>query len=190
VSTIVPQSGFASRDWLAQFLALRDVSHFLVGASVQFAVNRETRDVRLQSSSARTRNAVLHAIENLGVPEHLAHFDLRESFSETFRIILPDTPGLDRYDSAGSLSHETKMDAIDAFCLRLSDRLVIHRVSDRELMHSLSEISRSIALLDDPGKLSRPARPKLYAMNCPQAHLAGDSQLRSSGNLKFPVSLV
>lgn len=190
VGTIVPQNGgFASRDWLPQFLALRDVSLFLVGASIQFSVNRETRDVRLQSSSARTRNAVLHAIENLRLPEHLAHFDLAAPFSETFRVILPDTPHLERPGSATANSHETKMDATDALCLRLCDRMVIHRVSDREMMHSLSELSRSITLLDDPSStLLRPVRPRLYALNCPHAHLVGDSQLRSSGNLKFPVS--
>lgn len=132
----------------------------------------------------------MHAIENLRLPEHLAHFNLLEPFSEIFRIILPDTPDLEYSDSSGTMSHEIKMDAVDAFCLMLCDRQVIHRVSDRELMHSLSEISRSITLLDDPSTLSRPVRPRIYAMNCPQAHLAGDSQLRSSGKLKFPVSPV
>ena len=190
VSTIVPQHGFACRDWLPQFLALRDVSQFLVGASIQYSVNRETRDFRLQSSNARTRNAVLLAIENLRVPEHLLHFDIATPFSETFRIILPDTPHIDDPNSATANSHETKMDAMDALCLRLCDRMVIHRVSDREMMHSLSELSRSISLLDDPSApLLRPVRPRLYALNCPHAHVAGDSQLRSAGNLKFPVSL-
>lgn len=190
MSTIVPQRGFAARtDWLPQYLALRDVSQFLVGASIQYTINRETRDVRLQSSSARTRNAIMQAVENLRVPEHLAQLDIAAPFSETFRVILPDGPHLERADSVTANSHETKMDATDALCLRLCDRMVIHRVSDREMMHSLSELSRSITLLDDPSStMLRPVRPRLYALNCPHAHLAGDSQLRTA--LKFPVSLL
>jgi hypothetical protein len=189
VATIVPQHGFASQDWVPQYLALRDISQFLVGASIQYSVNRETRDVRLQSSSARTRNAVLLAVDNLRMPEHLSHFDIAAPFSETFRVILPDTPHAIGPDSVTANSHETKMDATDALCLRLCDRMVIHRVSDREMMHSLSELSRSLSLLDDPSaSLLRPVRPRLYALNCPHAHLAGDTQLRSTSNLKFPVS--
>lgn len=193
MSTIVPQLGFASRDWLPQYLALRDVSHFVVSASIQYAVNRETRDMRLQSSSARTRSAVLIALENLRMPEHLSRnrYNIAAPFSETFRIILPEAPHPDALPSATANSHETKMDAIDALCLRLSDRMVIHRVSDREMMHSLSELSRSLSLVDDPSAfLQRPIRPRLYALNCQYAHLAGDTQLRSSCDLKFPVSLL
>ena len=120
MSTIVPQGGFAARtDWLPQYLALRDVSQFLVGASILYAINRETRNVRLQSSSARTRNAVMQAVENLRVPEHLAQLDITAPFSETFRVILPDGIHLERADSATANSHETKMDATDALCLRL-----------------------------------------------------------------------
>lgn len=165
------------------------MSLFIVSASVQYSVNRETRDVRLQSSSARTRNAVLHALENLRMPEHLAHFDLVETFSETFRIILPDTPSFERPGSSSSQPYETKMDATDALCLRLSDRLVVHRMSDREMMHNLSEIARNITLLDDPSAVVRPVDPRLYAMNCSKAHLAGHSQLLSSEGVNFPVSL-
>ena len=122
------------------------------------------------------------------MPEHLAQLDIAAPFSETFRVILPDVPYLDRPDAATTNSHETKMDATDALCLRLCDRMVIHRVSDREMMHSLSELSRSLTLLDDPSStMLRPVRPRLYALNCPHAHLAGDSQLRPV--LKFPVSL-
>jgi hypothetical protein len=188
VSTIVPQEGF-SGDWLSQFLALRDVSLFVVGASIQYTVNRETRDVRLQSSSARTRNAVLHALDNLRMPAHLSKMDLVSTFSETFRIILPDTPSLVRRNSTDSQNDENEMDAIDALCVRLCDRQVVHRVSDREMMHGVSEITRNIALLDDPSGQFRTTRPRLYVINCGRCHFAGDSQLRYLENLKFPVCL-
>ena len=186
VSEIIPQNGF-SGDWLSQFLALRDVSQFVVGASVQYTVNQETRDMRLQSSSARVRNAVLHALDNIRLPAHLNKMDLASAFSETFRIVLPDTLTLVRRSSTESHNDESEMDAIDALCMRLNDRQVIHRVSDREMMHNVSEITRNIALIDDPSGQFRAIRPRLYAMNCPRCHLAGDSQLRNFENFKIPV---
>lgn len=187
VSTIVQQDGFGG-DWLSQFLALRDVSQFVVGASVQYTVNRETRDVRLQSSSARTRNAVLHALDNMRIPGQLSKADLVSTFSETFRIILPDTPSLTRRNSTGSQGHETEMDAIDSLCAKLNDRQIIHRVSDREMMHNMSEITRNIALLDESGGQFRTGHPRLFAINCSKCHFAGESQLRKLENFKLPVS--
>lgn len=186
VSTIVQEDGF-SGDWLPQFLALRDVSQFVVGASVQYAVNRETRNMRLQSSSARTRNAVLHALDNMRIPGQLSKADLVSTFSETFRIILPDTPSLVRRSSTGSQGEETEMDAIDSLCAKLTDRQIIHRVTDREMMHNVSKITKYISLLDDPSGLS--VQPRLYATNCPKCHLIGESQLKSFENLKIPVCL-
>jgi hypothetical protein len=159
----------------------------VVAASVQYTVNRETRDIHLQSTSAKTRNAVLHALDNLRMPPHLSRMDLFATFSETFRIILPDTPNIVRRNSSESPADENEIDAIDALCARLNDRHLVQRVSDREVMHSISEIMRNIALLDDPSGQFRAACPKLYVVNCQQCHLAGDSQLRNSDNLKLPV---
>jgi hypothetical protein len=184
---LIPQDGF-SNNWLSQLLALRDVSIFVVGASVQYAANQETRDIRLQSSSARTRNAVLHALDNLRMPAHLSKMDLIATFSETFRIILPDTPSLVRQSPTDSSNDENEMDAIDALCVRLADRQVIHRISDRKLRLGVSEITRKIALLDDPTGNCRSARPRLYVLNCGGAHLVGDSQIRFLENFKIPVS--
>jgi hypothetical protein len=161
----------------------------VVGASVQYTVNRETRDVRLQSSSARTRNAVLHALDNMRIPGQLSKADLVSTFSETFRIILPDTPSLLRRNSTGSQGNETEMDAIDSLCAKLNDRQIIHRVSDREIMHNMSEITRNIALLDDPSGQFRTGQPKLYAINCSKCHFVGESQLKGLENLKLPVRL-
>ncbi|TAQ83254.1 hypothetical protein B7494_g8423, partial [Chlorociboria aeruginascens] len=183
VSTIAPEV-FAG-DWLSQFLALRDVSQFVVGASVQYVVNQETRDVRLQTCSARTRNAVFHALDNLRIPSHLQKEGLVTTFSEMFRIILPDTPNLSQRAS-GSHVDENEIDAMDALCAKLNDRQVINRVSDREMMHSISAITRNIALLDDPSGQFRTTHPRLYAMNCQNCHLAGESQLKNLEELKFP----
>jgi hypothetical protein len=123
------------------------------------------------------------------IPGQLSKADLVSTFSETFRIILPNTPSLLRRNSTGSQGDETEMDAIDALCAKLNDRQVIHRVSDREMMHNVSEITRNIALLDDPSGQFRTGQPKLYAVNCPKCHFVGESQLRSLENLKLPVSL-
>jgi hypothetical protein len=186
VSTIVPQDGLPG-DWLVQFLALRDVSQFVVGASVQYSVNRETRDVRLQSSSARTRNAVLHALEYLRMPSHLSKIDLVATFSDTFRIILPHTLNLGR--RGPSESDECEIDAIDLLCAKLNDRQVLNRVSDRELAHCISEVTRNIAFLDDPTGQFRAARPRVWILNCQRGHLAGESQLKAAENMKFPVRI-
>jgi hypothetical protein len=176
-------------DWLSQFLALRDISVFVVGASVQYTVNRETRDMRLQSSSARTRNAVLQALDNMRIPGQLSKADLVSTFSETFRVILPDTPSLQRGHITGIQGDETEMDAIDSLCVRLNDRQVVHRLSDREVMHNMSEVTRNIALLDDPSGQFRTGRPKFYVINCSKAHFVGESQLKGFENLKLPVCL-
>ncbi|KAG9233713.1 WD domain-containing protein [Amylocarpus encephaloides] len=185
VSTIVTPSPYSS-EWLPQFLALRDISNFVVGASVQYVVNGETRDIRLQASSARTRNAVLHALENMRIPGHLSKADLISSFSETFRIVLPETPSLVRRISSSSHMDERETDAIDALCVRLGDRQVLSRMSDREMMHSMSEVTKKIAHVDDPSGLFRASRPRLYTVNCGNCHTFGDSHLKNLGYIKFP----
>jgi hypothetical protein len=113
--------------------------------------------------------------------------DLVSTFSEIFRIILPDTPSLMRRKSTDSQNDENEMDAIDALCVRLRDRQVVHRVSDREMMHGVSEITRNISILDDPTGQLRNTRPKLYAINCGRSHFAGESQLKQLKGIKFPV---
>ena len=182
------RDGF-SGGWLPQFLALRDVSQFVVGASVQYAVNRGVRDVNLQSTSVATRNAVLKSLDILRIPSHLAKVDLVASFSETFRIIIPETPSPERRNSSKSRAEEDETNAISALCVRLNTRQIVHRVSDREMMHNVSEITANIALLDDPTGQFRSTQPRLYAMNCQKCHLVGYSQIRYLGNLKFQVRL-
>lgn len=162
------------------------MSQYVVAASVQYAANRETRDVRLQSSSARSRNAVLTALDNIRTPPHLSRVDMVAAFSTSFRIVLPDTLDLSRGDGAGPRVDECELDALDALCTRLKERQVIHRVSDREMVHNISQVVRNILLQDDPSSRFAPARPGLYVVNCPECHLTGGSQLKSSG-IHLPV---
>lgn len=182
----MPRDGHAG-GWLSQFLALRDVSQFVLGASVQCAVNRGVRDMSLQNSSIATRNAVLKALDNLRIPQHLTKVELVASFSETFRIILPDTPIPEQKNSLKVQVEETETNAIGALCERLNARQIIHRVSDQEMMHNISEITANIALLDDPSGQYKSSQPRLYAMNCQRCHLVGYSQIRYLGNLHFQV---
>lgn len=189
VSTVVPQDGYFE-NWLSQFLALRDISQYVVGASIQYVVNGETRNVHLQSSSARTRNAVFHALDNMHIPPNVSKLGLVGTFNDTFRIILPDTLNLAPRNTCGPLFDETEMDALDSLCLRVKDRQLLHRASDKETLHSISAITSSISLLDDPSGHLRPSgHPGLYAVNCPECHLVGESQLRAVKDLDFPVSL-
>lgn len=110
------------------------------------------------------------------------------TFSDTFRIILPDTLNLSRRNSVERRGDENDIDAIDALCMKLAERQVVQRVSDREVMHSMSEITRNIALLDDPAGQFRSGRPRIFVVNCDMAHILGETQLRSLENLKIPVS--
>lgn len=162
------------------------MSQYVVAASVQYAANRETRDVRLQSSSARSRNAVLTALDNMRTPHHLSRVDMVATFSSSFRIVLPDTLDLSRHDGAGPRVDECELDALDALCTRLRERQVIHRVSDREMAHNISQVVRNILLQDDPSSRFAASRPGLYVVNCPECHLTGASQLQSSG-IQLPV---
>ncbi|KAM7220817.1 hypothetical protein V8F06_003886 [Rhypophila decipiens] len=181
ISELVP-AGNSSIDWLPQFLALRDISHFVVGASVQYAANRESRDTRLRSASGRSRNAILQALDYLRMPPSLSKLDMVAAFSATFRIVLPDTPDFSAQPLADSRAlDEHELDALDSLCVRLKQRQVIHRMSDRETMINVSQVVRNILLQDDPGGQSATSRPSLYALNCSKCHLVGGSQLASAG---------
>jgi hypothetical protein len=135
-----------------------------------------------------TRNAILNVLGHIRVPSYLTKADLLATFSETFRIILPDTPVVARRSSSEAQVDEYEIDAIDALCARLNDRQVVQRASDREMMHNISEITRNISLLDDPSGQFRATRPRLYAINCRKSHIAGDSQLRDIWKIKLQVS--
>jgi hypothetical protein len=159
----------------------------VVGASVQYTGKREERDMHLQVNSANTRNAVLHSLEFIQMPQHLNRIELVATFAEIFRVILPDTLNIGRREPPGSHLDEIDIDALDALCTRLSDRQIINRSSDHEMMSSISKVTREIELLDDPRGHLRASGPKLYAVNCKRCHIVGDSQLRLSDNHNFSV---
>ncbi|KAK4194435.1 hypothetical protein QBC40DRAFT_33483 [Triangularia verruculosa] len=176
IAEIVPAGCFGS--WLLQYLALRDVSHFVVAASIQYAANKETREMHLRSSSARSRNAILTALDTLRVPPQYARVEMVATISTMFRIVLPDTLELSRHDASEARFEEFEPDALDALFARLAARQVIHRVSDREMVHNVTQVVRKIILQDDPsGQFVPTKRPGLYAVNCPECHLLGASQL-------------
>ncbi|KAH8673456.1 hypothetical protein BX600DRAFT_508720 [Xylariales sp. PMI_506] len=179
IAELVPQDDIGA-GWLTQFLALRDVSLFLVGASLPYAANHESGDAGFQSSCANCRNTILVALNNLRLPAHLSRMDMVSTFSDTFRLILPDTPDLMHWDAPEHSSDEYTTDALEAFSLKLSDRQVLHRVSDREVMQNISHGLRLLRQ-DDPNSQLSGARPGLYVTNCPWCHLIGESQLRTAG---------
>ncbi|RDW92330.1 hypothetical protein BP5796_01724 [Coleophoma crateriformis] len=177
ISTVVSNEDFRG-SWLVQFLALRDITHFVVGASLQYAINGESRDVHLQADSARSRNAVLVALDKLQIPSHFSKVDLISNLSEMWKAILPDTLDVARRESSESRYDENAIDALHALCDKLNDRQIVLRISDLEVMHSLSQVTRSISHLDDPSNQGRSIQPALYAFNCQGTHLIGRSQLR------------
>ncbi|OJD21078.1 hypothetical protein ACJ73_07583, partial [Blastomyces percursus] len=177
----------SSDDWLCQLMALRDVTLFVVGANIQYAVNTGTRNPQLQALSSETRNTVLSALDSVRLPHHLSKADSITSFSDHFRIVLPNTPNVTTQDSYESDDDENVADALDSLCQNLSCRRLISRVSDREMIHSITEVTRSIALFDDPSGQFRASRPSLYVLNCRGCHLAGYSQLRYLENIDIPL---
>lgn len=175
--------------WLNQYLSLRDIAHFVVAASVQYNVNQERRDVRLQSSSARSRNAILQVIDSMQLPSSISKTDLVVSFSSMFRIILPDTLDASTREAADLSIDELEIDAIDNLCTRLSERQVIHRASDGEVIHGISQVISDIMHTDNPSSQYYSSQPTLYALNCPECHIIGGSELKTI-DINFSVCVV
>lgn len=167
-----------SGDWLVKYLALRDVSQFVVAASIQYAANKETRELRPEPALAHSRNAVLSALDALRIPPQFSRVEMVATLSTIFRIVLPDTLDLSHQDTAGICVEEFELDALDALFARLVARQAIHRVSDREMVHNMSQVVRNIALQDNPnGQFMPNQRPGLYSVNCPECYIIGASQL-------------
>ena len=186
VRAIVPEHN-TSDNWLAQFLALRDISHFVVGASLDYTVNQEMREVGLQASSANCRDAILHVLDDLHMPPRFPKRELVSTFTATFRSILPDTLDITSSDSAELAIDEIELDALDLFITNLRARQIIHRVSDTDMMRSVSQLVRQVLDYDNPDEQFGAPHPGLYAVNCSHCHLFGASQLRAL-NLQVPVS--
>lgn len=146
--------------------------------------------MNLEATSAKTRDAVLHAIESIQIHPYFNKSDLISTFAHTFRAILPESPKLGRKLSSTSYIDDSEMDALDALHTKLSDRQIVNRASDHEMISSISKVTREIELLDDPSGLGRGSLPKLYAVNCKKCHIVGDSQLRRSDNRRFSVSII
>ena len=122
------------------------------------------------------------------MPQQFSKVELLATFSDIFQIILLDTPTIshDQSPEPGG-AYECEADAMDALCRSLTDRQMLQRVSDRQMMQSVGEITRDIALLDDPSGRSPSNLPRVYALNCQDCHLAGDTQLKYLEKLEFPV---
>lgn len=187
VRNIVPQDG-SPGDWLSQFFALRDVTQFIIGASVQYTDQREARDMHLQEISAETRDAVLRAIEMIKIHPYFNKADLVSTFAHAFRIILPEARNHGKRKSSVCYIEDNEMDALDALHTKLADRQIVNRASDHAMISGISKVTRDIELLDDPSGQGRVEPPKLYAVNCKKCHIVGDGQLRRSDSRRFSVS--
>jgi len=149
-------------------------------------VNGETRNLYLQSSSARVRTAILRCLDNMQLPPNFSKDDMVVQFTELFRIVLP---GAGEEGPQNAVALQVHDDALDILCARLDERQLLHRCSDREMMHRISDITQNITLLDDPsGRFTAPT-PRVYVLNCHKCHFAGDTQLRFVEDLKLPVSV-
>ncbi|KFA76983.1 hypothetical protein S40288_11011 [Stachybotrys chartarum IBT 40288] len=152
----------SSDKWLNQFLTLRDICHFILGACIEQSVNQDSPDFDLISSCADSRDAILLAIDNLRLPAQFSKTDVAADLSDTFRIILPDTLDLVRSESHSGGVDEFELDALDSLSVRLGDKQIIHRVSDGEMMHSVSQVIREIVDQDNPTEQVGSTHPGLF----------------------------
>lgn len=179
-----------SEHWLAQFLALRDISHFVVGASIQRFVQEGSLDAELQASCTETRNAVFVSLDGFRIPQKFSKLEMIETFSEIFRAILPDTLSASIEDASRVIFDEEATDAIDAFSLSLHERQVVHRVSDVHMMGAMSSIKENVASFVDGGPRSRIPFQRAYALNCSSCHFVGHHKFTEANNLTIPVCIL
>lgn len=144
--------------------------------------------MKLQEISAETRDAILKAIESINIHPYFNKKNLAATFAHAFRVILPETPGHGRKQSAVSYIEDNEMDALETLHAKLSDRQIVTRASDHAMISGISKVTRAIELLDDPSSQARVRHPKLYAVNCKKCHILGDGQLRRSDSRRFLVS--
>ncbi|TQV96737.1 WD40 repeat protein [Cordyceps javanica] len=172
----------ASTSWLSQFMALRDISQYIIGVSLQNATRFETCDRQLRQSSLASRNAVFEALQDLQIPAQFSKADVVASFNAYFRLILWDTPELSTLSFDEPKKGEYIADALDELSEKLSQRQAIHRTSDRETSTNISRIMKSIQIQDDPeGNYMGSQSPSQYVFNCPNSHTVGGAQLRAGG---------
>jgi hypothetical protein len=125
----------------------------------------------------RARNTILNALITMHLPSNLSTMEMVSVVGTTFRLILPNTPQIGRWDTAEPAFDDYQaLDALESFAEKLSEREVVHRVSDKELMHSVSQVITTI-VQEDPGSQYL-GRPGLYMTNCPDFHLLGSTTIR------------
>ncbi|EGX93559.1 hypothetical protein CCM_04933 [Cordyceps militaris CM01] len=172
----------ASTSWISQFLALRDVSLYIIGASLQCASKSATCGGQLQQDALESRNAVFAALQNLQIPCQFSKVDVVASFNAWFRLTLWDTPDLSTLSFDEPRRGEYIAEALDELSEKLTQRQVIQRSSDRETASIISRITRSIQIQDDPDASSVGLQsPSQYVLNCPNSHTVGGAQLRANG---------
>lgn len=113
------------------------------------------------------------------LPPNFSKADLVASFSALFRIVLPDTLDASTRDKADLAIDELEIDALDSLCTRLSERQIIHRASDGEVIHGISQVVSDIMHVDNPSSQYCSSQPSLYVLNCPECHMIGGSELRT-----------
>ncbi|KAM3512939.1 hypothetical protein MY11210_003422 [Beauveria gryllotalpidicola] len=171
-----------SPSWISQFLALRDIAQYIIGASLQYSSKSETCDEQLFRHSLASRNAIFAALQNLQIPSQFSKVDVVASFNAYFRLILWHTPDLAHSSLNESSRGEYVPDALDELTERLTQRRAIQRASDREMTLNISKITRSIQIQDDPeGSYITSQSPSQYVLNCPSSHTVGGAQLRATG---------
>ncbi|OAA66293.1 WD40/YVTN repeat-like-containing domain protein [Cordyceps fumosorosea ARSEF 2679] len=172
----------APSNWISQFLALRDVSLYVIGASIQHAAEAATSDLQIRKDAMASRNAVFTALQSLRLPSQFSKADVVASFNAWFRLILWDTPDLSTLSFDEPSRGEYIADALDELTEKLNQRQAVQRTSDREAAVSISRITRSIQIQDDPDASSIGSQsPSQYVLNCPNNHTVGGAQLRANG---------
>jgi hypothetical protein len=157
---------------------------------LQFTANGETREAHLQPALAKARNAVLASLDKLRPPQPHSRVELAAEACNIFHIVLPDTPNPTRDNLLGPKGEDCEADALDLFCRSLFGRRILQRVSDRQMMQNVAEVTKSISLLDDPSGQQNAALPRAYTLNCRGCHIAGDTELANAESLEFPVCSV
>ncbi|KAI9150462.1 hypothetical protein HJFPF1_10229 [Paramyrothecium foliicola] len=178
IRSLVPDHQ-SSDIWLAQYLTLRDITLFIAGASIDATLNSDNPSHDVWSACADSRDAVLHTVDAINVPDHIAKPELTASLVELYRIILPNTPNLNHTGYVEEDSSGLELDALENLAVWCSDRQIVHRVSDGEMVHGVSQILRDIAD-DNTGGHSGNTCDGIYVVNCSQCHFIRGSQLKVS----------
>ena len=169
--------------WLPSFLMIRDVSLFVLGASLQCATKAEFRTDDLRSASSGLRETVLRVLEDFQLPPYLSKVELSKAFDRIFSLMLPDTSPLLSQDMMTEIAVEDEVDALVLLHTTLCNRQILQRANDRGMRSHISEVTRQISVQDDPSGHYWSTTPTMFVVNCPSCHVVGGSQLKKmTGN--------